>query len=158
VIAPNPFHDRTVITFARVPARVADLAIYDVRGRCVRTIRAKDGAGMQADDVAFAWTAATIAAVRSPPDSTACAIRSRAPPRAHRRCSCVGRPPPYLTHPVRRFQWRPLSHLIISAWRSDLMPAATGYYRHPSIHADTIVFISEDDLWSVPSAEGSRGG
>ncbi len=26
---------------------------------------------------------------------------------------------------------------------------AAGYYRHPTIHDDTIVFISEDDLWTV---------
>ncbi len=29
-----------------------------------------------------------------------------------------------------------------------------GYYRHPTIHADTIAFVCEDDLWSVPV----RGG
>ena len=29
-----------------------------------------------------------------------------------------------------------------------------GYYRHPTIHGDTVVFVSEDDLWSVPSAGG----
>lgn len=29
-----------------------------------------------------------------------------------------------------------------------------GYYRFPTIHQDTIVFVSEDDLWSVPR----RGG
>ncbi len=25
-----------------------------------------------------------------------------------------------------------------------------GYYRYPTIHGDTVVFLSEDDLWSVP--------
>ncbi len=26
----------------------------------------------------------------------------------------------------------------------------SGYYRHPTIHADTVVFVCEDDLWTVP--------
>lgn len=29
-----------------------------------------------------------------------------------------------------------------------------GYYRFPTIHNDTVVFVSEDDLWSVPSNGG----
>jgi tricorn protease len=33
------------------------------------------------------------------------------------------------------------------------MASSQGYYRHPTIHGDNIVFVSEDDLWSV-SAEG----
>ena len=28
-----------------------------------------------------------------------------------------------------------------------------GYYRHPSIQGDTVVFVCEDDLWTV-AAEG----
>src|SRR5262245_15500449 len=33
------------------------------------------------------------------------------------------------------------------------MADAAGYFRHPSIHGDTVVFVCEDDLWTV-SAEG----
>jgi len=29
-----------------------------------------------------------------------------------------------------------------------------GYYHHPAISGDTVYFVSEDDLWSVPSAGG----
>jgi tricorn protease len=29
-----------------------------------------------------------------------------------------------------------------------------GYYRYPTIHGDNIVFVSEDDLWSVPATGG----
>ncbi len=30
----------------------------------------------------------------------------------------------------------------------------SGYYRYPTIHADTVVFVCEDDLWSVPATGG----
>jgi tricorn protease len=29
-----------------------------------------------------------------------------------------------------------------------------GYYRHPTLYQDTVVFVSEDDLWSVPITGG----
>ena len=30
----------------------------------------------------------------------------------------------------------------------------SGYYRFPTVHQDTVVFVSEDDLWTVPVAGG----
>src|SRR5580700_3333187 len=32
--------------------------------------------------------------------------------------------------------------------------ASSGYYRHPTIHSNTVVFVSEDDLWAVPLEGG----
>src|SRR5512138_2825897 len=30
----------------------------------------------------------------------------------------------------------------------------SGYYRCPTIHQDTVVFVCEDDLWTVPAQGG----
>ena len=30
----------------------------------------------------------------------------------------------------------------------------SGYYRYPTLHADNVVFVCEDDLWSVPAGGG----
>ena len=34
------------------------------------------------------------------------------------------------------------------------MPEAAGYLRHPSIAGDRVVFVAEDDLWTVPASGG----
>ncbi len=34
--------------------------------------------------------------------------------------------------------------------RYDITPTEGGYYRHPTVHQGQVIFVSEDDLWSVP--------
>jgi len=34
------------------------------------------------------------------------------------------------------------------------MTSDLGYYRHPAIHGDSVVFVCESDLWSVPATGG----
>lgn len=41
-----------------------------------------------------------------------------------------------------------------SALAADTVPQTKGYYRQPTIHGDTIVFVSEGDLWKVPASGG----
>ncbi|RAL20381.1 peptidase [Lujinxingia litoralis] len=36
----------------------------------------------------------------------------------------------------------------------DLQPHEQGYYRHPTVSGDRVVFVSEDDLWEVPLSGG----
>lgn len=35
------------------------------------------------------------------------------------------------------------------------MATEAGYYRHPTLHDDTVVFVCEDDLWSVSASGGT---
>lgn len=35
------------------------------------------------------------------------------------------------------------------------MPTENGYYRHPTIQGNTVVFVTEDDLWAVPAEGGT---
>jgi tricorn protease len=32
--------------------------------------------------------------------------------------------------------------------------STAGYFRYPTLHGDTVVFVSEDDLWTVPASGG----
>src|SRR5580658_8666276 len=43
---------------------------------------------------------------------------------------------------------------FIAAFTSPSLSAELGYYRQPAIHANTIVFVAEGDLWSVPLTGG----
>ncbi len=42
-----------------------------------------------------------------------------------------------------------------AAWATtSAIAGVTGYYRHPTIHGEQVVFNSEGDLWTVPAAGG----
>ncbi len=43
---------------------------------------------------------------------------------------------------------------FVAAVVSSATPGFEGYYRQPDIHDDTIVFVAEGDLWTVPAAGG----
>ncbi len=47
-----------------------------------------------------------------------------------------------------------LALLCGAAVASPVTAAEPGYYRQPAIHGDTVVFVAEGDLWSVPIAGG----
>jgi tricorn protease len=44
--------------------------------------------------------------------------------------------------------------LLLLAAAPTAAEAQSGYYRQPAIHGDTVVFVAEGDLWSVPLAGG----
>ncbi len=48
----------------------------------------------------------------------------------------------------------PLSDRPDRTWKEAAEPTL-GYYRHPTIHADQIVFCNDDDLWTVPAEGGT---
>jgi tricorn protease len=44
--------------------------------------------------------------------------------------------------------------LLLLVVASSATAAQPGYYRQPTVHGDTVVFVAEGDLWSVPLAGG----
>ena len=44
--------------------------------------------------------------------------------------------------------------LVLVCTFNAVTAAEPGYYRQPAIHSDTVVFVAEGDLWSVPVAGG----
>lgn len=55
---------------------------------------------------------------------------------------------------VRRALWMPLC-LLLGLAEGDAQAAEPGYYRHPAIHGDTVVFTAEGDLWTVAASGGA---
>ena len=44
--------------------------------------------------------------------------------------------------------------LLLLAAAPSAAAAQPGYFRQPAVHGDTVVFVAEGDLWSVPLAGG----
>ena len=48
-----------------------------------------------------------------------------------------------------------LSCVVLLALAAPAFGSTEGYYRYPAIHGDTVVFVSEGDLWKVPVTGGT---
>jgi flagellar hook assembly protein FlgD len=62
--APNPFNPRTELRFVTTMPGAVSLALFDARGRCVRTLLA--GAGLPAGPHAVLWDGADARGARVP--------------------------------------------------------------------------------------------
>src|SRR5262245_23280514 len=44
--------------------------------------------------------------------------------------------------------------VLLAAAAAPPVLAQPGYFRQPAVHGDTVVFVAEGDLWTVPIAGG----